>query len=291
MSASASPALAASAASAICWAAAMNSSFLATKSVSQLSSTSAPPAVATRPAEAVRSAPRFFGLGLALDAQDLDGLVEVAVGLLRAFLLSIMPAPVWSRSFLTSAAVIAMSLHSLVLSWGSGGGAPAAARGVVPRAADRVRPGSRRPSARPPGASAVGLGLGSSAFASAGASVASAASVAAGVASAASVDAPVASAAGATGASAAAVSPPVAATAACSASPCEQLALPLGQRLLGARRGLALAGLGAGAGDQAVGDGVGDHAGQQRRRRGSRRRCPGSGSRPGRGRSWSPGCR
>ena len=43
----------------------------------------------------------------------------------------------------------------------------------------------------------------------------------------------------------------------------QQLALPLGQRLLGADVGALGAGLGAGAGDQALGDGVGDHAGQQ----------------------------
>ena len=41
----------------------------------------------------------------------------------------------------------------------------------------------------------------------------------------------------------------------------EQLALPVGQRLLGA--GLGALDLHAGAGDQALGDGVGDHAGEQ----------------------------
>ena len=47
----------------------------------------------------------------ALDAQELDGLVVVAVGLGRAFLQSIIPAPVASRRRLTSAAVnSAMSL-------------------------------------------------------------------------------------------------------------------------------------------------------------------------------------
>ena len=43
----------------------------------------------------------------------------------------------------------------------------------------------------------------------------------------------------------------------------QELALPLGQRLLGTQLGGALTGLGARAGDQTVGDGVGDHAGQQ----------------------------
>ena len=41
----------------------------------------------------------------ALDAQQLDGLVEVAVGLNQRVLESSMPAPVSSRSRLTSAAV------------------------------------------------------------------------------------------------------------------------------------------------------------------------------------------
>ena len=64
-----------------CW----NCSFLATKSVSQLSSIIAPSAAATRPLLAVRSAPRSLPWS-ALDAQELDGLVEVAVGLLQRLL-------------------------------------------------------------------------------------------------------------------------------------------------------------------------------------------------------------
>src|SRR5690606_38384025 len=42
----------------------------------------------------------------------------------------------------------------------------------------------------------------------------------------------------------------------------EQVALPLGQRLTGGLLALALAGA-TGTGDEALGDGVGDHAGEQ----------------------------
>ena len=79
----------------------------------------------------------------------------------------------------------------------------------------------------------------------------------------------------------------------------EQLALPLGQRLVAADRRPAP------ASRRRRGDGRSGRSGRRRRRRrrpgsaarpsGSRRRCPGSGSRPRPGRSWcraprSPGC-
>ena len=155
-----------------------NSSFLATKSVSQLSSISAPSAAATRPLLAVRSAPRFLHLGLALDAQELDGLVEVAVGLLEGLLASIIPAPVASRSFLTSAAVkFAMSFVSLVDARTSGQcsvagvrrrgrrrsdvGGSAARASAASGGSPRLRPvsaGGSASAASAAGASAAGLG-------------------------------------------------------------------------------------------------------------------------------------
>ncbi len=77
---------AAAAALAICAASSWNWSFLATKSVSQFSSTRSRPGpsstAVTRPLPAVRLGPLAHVLG-ALDAQDLDGRVEVAVGLRR----------------------------------------------------------------------------------------------------------------------------------------------------------------------------------------------------------------
>ena len=66
-------------------ASAWKSAFLATKSVSQSSSISAPPAAATRPLAVVALGPLADVLRT-LDAQELDGLVEVAVGLLEGLL-------------------------------------------------------------------------------------------------------------------------------------------------------------------------------------------------------------
>ena len=59
------------------------------------------------------------GLGGTLDAEQLDGLVEVAVASVSAFLQSIIPAWVSSRSFLTSAAV---KLAMVPLPWCQGPG-------------------------------------------------------------------------------------------------------------------------------------------------------------------------
>ena len=83
-----------------CW----NSSFLATKSVSQLSSISAPSTDATRPLPAVRSArlPRPLA---PLMRSSSTALSKSPSASSSAFLQSIIPAPVASRSRLTSAAV------------------------------------------------------------------------------------------------------------------------------------------------------------------------------------------
>ena len=65
-----------------CW----NCSFLATKSVSQLSWIIAPSAAATRPLLAVRSAPRLAALAAPLTRSNSAACVEVAVGLLERLL-------------------------------------------------------------------------------------------------------------------------------------------------------------------------------------------------------------
>jgi len=88
----------------------MNASFLATKSVSESSETSALPDAATRPAEVSRSAPRAAALAAPRTRRYSTALSKSPSVSSRAFLHSIMPAWVSSRSFLTSAAVKAMNL-------------------------------------------------------------------------------------------------------------------------------------------------------------------------------------
>ena len=80
-----------------------NCSFLATKSVSDASSIIAPSAAATRPFEAVRS-PRLAALASPLTRRTSSALSKSPSASSRAFLHSIIPAPVASRSFFTSAA-------------------------------------------------------------------------------------------------------------------------------------------------------------------------------------------
>src|ERR1700758_3340332 len=81
-----------------------NSSFFATKSVSQLSSISAPSLAATRPSAVERSArlPTSFAPLMRNNSTALSKSPPLS---LNAFLQSSMPAPVNSRSRLTSAAV------------------------------------------------------------------------------------------------------------------------------------------------------------------------------------------
>src|ERR1700758_3342526 len=81
-----------------------NSSFFATKSVSQLSSISTPSLAATRPSAVERSArlPTSFAPLMRSSSTALSKSPSLSV---RAFLQSSMPAPVSSRSRLTSAAV------------------------------------------------------------------------------------------------------------------------------------------------------------------------------------------
>ena len=91
----------------------MKSSFLATKSVSEFSSTRAPPEVATSPAVASRSAPRLAALAAPLVRSTSTAASKSPSASSSAFLQSIIPAPVVSRSFLTSAAVkFAMSVRT-----------------------------------------------------------------------------------------------------------------------------------------------------------------------------------
>ena len=120
----------------------------------------------------------LLDLGLALDAQQLGGLVEVAVGLLEGLLAAIMPAPVASRSFLTSAAVMFAMSSCVSLScrvgrwcawarcrparWDRPAAAAQASRGALGGAGGRLGSGPRSAGASAAGASAAGcLGRGS----------------------------------------------------------------------------------------------------------------------------------
>ena len=134
----------------------MKSSFLATKSVSQLSSTSAPPACGDQAGGGLALGAALGRLGGTLDAQQLDGLVEVAVGLLERLLAVHHPGAGRSRSFLTSAAVkLAMSVLRLPVSVGAGRAARLVS-GPAPSAASSARLGARRSAA----ARRSGLGRG-----------------------------------------------------------------------------------------------------------------------------------
>src|ERR1700678_4462607 len=121
-SASRSATLFARAACAILDASSWNCSFLATKSVSQFSSTRTPALVpsssaVTRPLPAVRSARLPASLTPFLRRFSMPSSKSPSASA-RAFLQSIIPAPVCSRSRFTSAAVIfAMSVRSLLRQW------------------------------------------------------------------------------------------------------------------------------------------------------------------------------
>src|SRR3954454_18940178 len=108
------------------WASATNSAFLATKSVSQSSSSSAPPLLTTTPLVVERSRRLPTSLAPLMRSSSI-ALSYSPSASVRAFLASIMPAPVASRRRLTSAAVKAgMSLPSGVVCWvrTCGGAAP-----------------------------------------------------------------------------------------------------------------------------------------------------------------------
>ena len=89
-----------------------NCSFLATKSVSQASSIMAFSAAAIRPLLVSRSAPRLAALPAPLMRSSSTALSKSPSAASRAFFASIIPAPVASRSFFTSAAVTAMTAMS-----------------------------------------------------------------------------------------------------------------------------------------------------------------------------------
>src|SRR5690349_5039795 len=201
------------------------SSFLATKSVSQDSWIIAPSAAAIRPLVASR-APSLLTFAPALMRSASTALSKSPSASVRAFLLSIMPAPVRSRSFFTSAALmvaIARFLVSSVVRAHAGTRRPAFSRRRGPRA--RWSGGGRRCRA---GGRAVArrgrrLDRGTGRLATAD----------------------------------------------------QQVALPLGQRLVGpelagrlrlVRLGTVAAGVGGrvGPGHQALGHRVGHHPGQQR---------------------------
>src|SRR5579859_346171 len=145
------------AASAICFAVSWNSGVLATKSVSQFSSTSTPTSVpsssaVTRPLAAVRVA-RLPASLTPLTRSSSIAFWKSPSASLSAFLQSIMPAPVWSRSRLTSAAVKFAMSSSLDLSvfksvarpllglGGFGGFGGGRVRGLADRCADRFGEG------------------------------------------------------------------------------------------------------------------------------------------------------
>src|SRR5690242_7543947 len=112
------------------------SSFLATKSVSQDSWIIAPSAAAIRPLVASR-APSLLTFAPALMRSASTALSKSPSASVRAFLLSIMPAPVRSRSFFTSAALmvaIARFLVSSVVRAHAGPRRPAFSRRRGPRA-------------------------------------------------------------------------------------------------------------------------------------------------------------
>src|SRR6478672_11966633 len=117
-----------------CW----NCSFLATKSVSQFSWIMAPSAAATSPLVALRSAPRSLTLVSPLMRSSSAALSWSPADSSSALLAAIIPAPVASRSCLTSAAVMfAMTSRvSLSCPWWSGRSRPAGP-------ARRGRPGGR----------------------------------------------------------------------------------------------------------------------------------------------------
>src|SRR5690348_6941897 len=100
-------------------ASAWNSAFLATKSVSELSSIRAPSLAATRPSAVARSARLPTSLAPLMRSSS-TALSKSPSASSSAFLQSIMPAPVSSRSFLTSAAVkfdMLLSLRVSVRGW------------------------------------------------------------------------------------------------------------------------------------------------------------------------------
>ena len=94
---------------------AWKSAFLATKSVSARSSTRAPSLVTTRPLLASRSAPRAAALAAPFTRRASAAFSKSPSVSTSAFLHSIMPAPVRSRSFFTSAAVTSAMTGSLFL--------------------------------------------------------------------------------------------------------------------------------------------------------------------------------
>ena len=138
------------------------SAFLATKSVSQSSSSSAPSLLTTTPLVVERS--RRLPTSLApLTRRNSTALSKSPSASVRAFLQSIMPAPVASRRRLTSAAV--NSAMSLPLGLSVVREVVRACRGAVPAGAGRGRRGRIRPG---PAVSPSAGGRGSAAGASVG---------------------------------------------------------------------------------------------------------------------------
>ena len=104
---STSVALPRSTAATIASASSTNSAFLATKSVSEPNWISDEPVAATRPLLAERSL-RLAALAAPETRSSSTARSKSPSASVRAYFASIMPAPVWSRSFFTSAAVIAI---------------------------------------------------------------------------------------------------------------------------------------------------------------------------------------
>ena len=139
-SASTSVGLAAAACATMSVASCWNCSFFATKSVSQLSWIIVPSAAATRPLSAARVSPRCCAFAAPLIRSASIALSKSPSASVRAFLLSIMPAPVRSRSFFTSTALMFAIARSLLSSsW------------VSPRSSCRGSPAAVPAPARRPG--------------------------------------------------------------------------------------------------------------------------------------------
>src|SRR5829696_6726909 len=266
-----------------CW----NCSFLATKSVSQLSWIIAPSAAATRPLVALRSAPRSLTLVSPLIRRVSTALSKSPPVSSRAFFAAIIPAPVASRSFLTSAAVMFAISRSLrcrggrpwwaTVPWGYGG---ATARSGLGRLGSVSRGGLGRRSLRRGYLGRRGVSRGRLGGVSrgrlGGVSRGRLGGVSRGRLGRRALghlghlghSGVGGGARRGSGLGAGALDDLTGGRRALGGLAAQQLALPLGQRLVGGEAlGLVVALLrGAHAGHQAVGDRVGDHPGEQRDR-------------------------
>src|SRR6185503_2210160 len=134
--------------------------FFATKSVSEFSSISAPSLAATRPSAVARSARLPTSLAPLMRSSS-TALSKSPSDSSSAFLQSIMPEPVSSRSRLTSAAVkLDMTLSRFGLGQacaGGGGGVAASSAGLAPSSSSRSHSASGSSPATTPGSGFVSV--------------------------------------------------------------------------------------------------------------------------------------